>query len=172
MTRRRGSARVPEEPAVEARQKPRLFDRIKEVMRFKHYSVRTEEAYLGWIRRFILFHGKRYPETLGTEEVRDFLTWLALEGKVAAATQNQALSALLFLYQQVLKKEIGWLDDVERAVRPTRVPVVCTSGERGKGRPRTRAGRDDPSDGAPPVWKRIAADGVRAIAGKGCRSSL
>jgi len=83
-------------------------------MRFKHYSIRTEEAYLSWIRRFILFHGKRHPELLGTEEVRAFLRALAVEGKVAAATQNQALSALLFLYQQVLKKEIGWLKDVER----------------------------------------------------------
>jgi integron integrase len=106
--------------------KPRLFDRVREVMRFKHYSVRTEEAYLGWIRRFILFHGKRHPNELGTEDVRAFLTALAVRGKVAAPTQNQALSALLFLYQQVLKKEIGWLDDVERAQRPAKLPVVCT----------------------------------------------
>lgn len=115
----------------------RLFDRIRELMRLKHYSVRTEEAYLGWIRRFIVFQspiseGKRqwrHPETMGKEEVRDFLTALAVKGKVAAATQNQALSALLFLYQQVLETEIGWLENVERARRPVRLPVVCTPGE-------------------------------------------
>lgn len=113
----------------EERGRPRLFDRVREVMRFHHYSIRTEEAYLGWMRRFILFHGKRHPEELGTEAVREFLTDLAVEGKVAAATQNQALSALLFLYQQVLKKEIGWLSDVERAQRPAKLPVVCTPEE-------------------------------------------
>ena len=111
------------------RTKPRLFDQVREVMRFKHYSIRTEEAYLGWIRRFILFHGKRHPEALGTEEVRAFLTALAVKGKVAAPTQNQALSALLFLYGQVLKKEIGWLADVERAQRPPKLPVVCAPEE-------------------------------------------
>jgi len=108
---------------------PRLLDRVREVIRFRHYSLRTEEAYLGWIRRFVRFHGNRHPETLGTEEVRSFLTDLAVNGKVAAPTQNQALSALLFLYQQVLKKEVGWLDDVERAQRPAKMPVVCTAEE-------------------------------------------
>lgn len=121
------------EPAPPLRQtgplKPRLFEEVRNVMLFKHYSIRTEEAYLGWMRRFIIFHGKRHPETLGAEEVRSFLTALAVERKVAAPTQNQALSALLFLYQQVLKKEIGWLGDVERAQRPTKLPVVCTPEE-------------------------------------------
>jgi hypothetical protein len=111
------------------RTKPRLFDQVREVMRFKHYSIRTEEAYLGWIRRNILFFGKRYPETLGTEEVRAVLTALAVKGKVAAPTQNQTLSALLFLYGQVLKKQIGRLADVERAQRPPKLPVVCAPEE-------------------------------------------
>ena len=123
------SAPARAQPASESGRKPRLFEQVREVMRFKHYSIRTEEAYLGWMRRFILFHGKRHPELLGTEEVRAFLTALAVKGKVAAPTQNQALSALLFLYQQVLKKEIGWLKDVERAQRPAKLPVVCTPAE-------------------------------------------
>ena len=105
---------------------PKLLDRVRQVLRFKHYSLRTEEAYTGWIRRYVLFHGKRHPDSLGTEEVRAFLTDLAVKGRVKGATQNQALSALLFLYQAVLKREIGWLDDVERAPRPAKVPVVCT----------------------------------------------
>ncbi len=112
-----------------ASKSPRLLDQVRGVLRFHHYSIRTEEAYLGWIRRFVLFHGKRHPNELGAEEVRAFLTALAVEGKVAAPTQNQALSALLFLYQQVLKLEIGWLGEVERAQRPARLPVVCTQEE-------------------------------------------
>lgn len=108
---------------------PKLMTVVRQVMRFRHYSLRTEEAYTGWIRRFILFHGKQHPETLGTEEVRAFLTDLAVNGQVAAATQNQALSALLFLYQQVLEREIGWLEDVPRAQRPAKLPVVCTAEE-------------------------------------------
>jgi len=94
-------------------EEPRLLDRVREVIRFRHYSLRTEEAYLGWIRRFVRFHGNRHPEGLGTDDVRSFLTDLAVNGRVAAPTQNQALSALLFLYQQVLKKEIGWLEKVD-----------------------------------------------------------
>ncbi len=86
-------------------EEPRLLDRVREVIRFRHYSLRTEEAYLGWIRRFVRFHGNRHPEGLGTDDVRSFLTDLAVNGRVAAPTQNQALSALLFLYQQVLKKD-------------------------------------------------------------------
>lgn len=120
---------LPAEQQDGAGNKPRLFTQVREVMRFKHYSIRTEAAYLGWIRRFILFHGKRHPEGLGADEVRAFLTALAVQGRVAAPTQNQALSALLFLYQQVLKREVGWLGDVERAQRPAKMPVVCTAGE-------------------------------------------
>lgn len=83
--------------------KPKLLDRVRDICRFRHYSLRTEEAYVQWIRRYILFHGKRHPEQLGEDDVRAFLTHLAVAGKVAASTQNQALSALLFLYDSVLQ---------------------------------------------------------------------
>ena len=108
---------------------PKLLDRVRDVIRRKHYSFRTEQIYTDWIRRFILFHGKRHPSEMAETEVTQFLTYLAREGKVAASTQNQALSALLFLYKEVLKQEIGWLDQVERAKRPSRLPVVLTKEE-------------------------------------------
>lgn len=108
---------------------PKLLDRVRDVIRRKHYSFRTEQIYTDWIRRFILFHGKRHPSEMAETEVTQFLTHLAREGKVAASTQNQALSSLLFLYKKVLKQEIGWLDQVERAKRPARLPVVLTRDE-------------------------------------------
>ena len=108
---------------------PKLLDRVREVIRRKHYSFRTEQTYVDWIRRFILFHDKRHPSEMAEVEVTQFLTYLAREGKVAASTQNQALSALLFLYKEVLKQEIGWLDQVERAKRAARLPVVLTQDE-------------------------------------------
>ncbi len=108
---------------------PRLVERVRNVMRFKHYSLRTERAYWNWIERFIRFHGMRHPGGMGEGEVTAFLTSLAREGNVAASTQNQALSALLFLYKEVLKQEIGWLKDVERAKKPVRLPVVLTRDE-------------------------------------------
>ena len=95
----------------------------------KHYSIRTETQYAQWIRRFILFHDKRHPREMGAREVEVFLTHLAVEGNVAAATQNQALSALLFLYREVLDIDLPWLDDVVRAKRPARLPVVLTRSE-------------------------------------------
>jgi integron integrase len=109
--------------------KQKLLDQVKNLIRFKHYSIRTEEAYLNWIKRFILFHGKRHPNEMGTQEVTQFLTHLTVEGNIAASTQNQALSAILFLYREVLKKDIGWLDDIEWSKKPTRLPVVFTKGE-------------------------------------------
>jgi integron integrase len=109
--------------------KPKLLDQVRDVIRRKHYSFRTERTYIDWIRRFILFHGKRHPSEMAETEVTEFLTSLARDRKVAASTQNQALSALLFLYKEVLKQEIGWLDGVERAQRPTRLPVVLTRDE-------------------------------------------
>ena len=109
--------------------KPRLLDRVRSALRSRHYSRRTEEAYVAWIRRYILFHGKRHPAELGAPEITRFLSWLAVDGKVAASTQNQALSALLFLYQQVLDLEVPWLDDIVRAKRPQRLPVVLTREE-------------------------------------------
>ncbi len=95
----------------------------------KHYSLRTEDAYLHWIRRFIFFHGKRHPREMGGPEVEAFLSHLATEGRVAASTQNQALSALLFLYRDVLEVELPWLDGVVRAKRSQHVPVVLTENE-------------------------------------------
>src|SRR5687767_2940061 len=108
---------------------PKLLDRVRDVIRLKHYSLRTEQAYADWIRRFILFHKKRHPSEMAEAEVTEFLTHLARHENVAASTQNQALSALLFLYKEVLKQEIGWLDKVERARKPARLPVVLSREE-------------------------------------------
>ena len=108
---------------------PRLLDRVRERVRVKHYSLRTEQAYVGWIRRFILANGRRHPRELGEKEVEAFLTKLATQGQVAAGTQNQALSALLFLYREVLKLELPWMESVVRAKRPSRIPVVLSREE-------------------------------------------
>ena len=96
---------------------PRLLDRVRDGVRARHYSRRTEKAYVHWIRRYIFFHGKRHPAEMGAVEVTAFLTSLAVRDKLAASTQNQALSALLFLYREVLGGELPWLDDVVRAKR-------------------------------------------------------
>ena len=108
---------------------PRLLDRVRGKIRLRHYSIRTEQAYLDWIRRFIRFHGKRHPDALGAPEVEAFLTHLAVEHNVAAATQNLAKSSILFLYREVLERELPWLDHVERARTPARLPVVLTRQE-------------------------------------------
>lgn len=105
---------------------PRLLDQVRERIRLKHYSIRTEEAYVHWIRRFIYFHGKRHPRELGARETEQFLTHLAVKGRVSASTQNQAKSALLFLYKEVLEQPLPWLDNIESAQRPKRLPVVLT----------------------------------------------
>jgi integron integrase len=109
--------------------KPRLLDRVREAVRTRHYSRRTEKAYVAWTRRFVLFHGKRHPLEMGGPEVAKFLTSLAADRQVAASTQNQALSALLFLYREVLAQDLPWLDDVVRAKRTVRLPVVLTRDE-------------------------------------------
>lgn len=108
---------------------PRLLDEVRRVLRLKHYSLRTETIYVQWIRRFILANGKRHPRDMGEAEVEGFLSMLAVEGKVAAATQNQALSALLFLYKQVLGLDLTWMDGVVRAKRSQRVPTVLSREE-------------------------------------------
>lgn len=110
-------------------EKPRLLDRMRDALRVRHYSLRTEESYLQWVRRFILFHGKRHPETMGEVEVADFLSYLAVDRDVAASTQNQALAAILFLYKRVLGRDLDWLQNVSRAKRPRRLPVVLTREE-------------------------------------------
>jgi integron integrase len=109
--------------------KTRLLDQMRDVIRLKHLSIRTEEAYLSWAKRFILFHDKRHPKDMGAPEIRAFLTHLAIQGKVAASTQNGALHALLFLYRHVLHQPLPELDGLERAKRPHRVPTVFTREE-------------------------------------------
>ena len=115
----------PEQPVSS----PKLLDRVRWYLRVKRYSLRTEQAYLDWIRRYVLFHKKRHPAEMGEEEIAQFLSHLAIEQRVAASTQNQAFSALLFLYQQVLEKELAFVTGVERVRRPPKVPVVFTRPE-------------------------------------------
>ncbi len=110
-------------------EKPRLLDRVRSVIRIRHYSRRTEEAYTYWIRQFILFHDKRHPLEMGKTEVEAYLSWLAEKRNVAASTQNQAFNAILFLYRDVLEIDIGRLDGVTRAKKPKHLPVVLTREE-------------------------------------------
>ncbi|QNP40215.1 integron integrase [Lysobacter solisilvae (ex Woo and Kim 2020)] len=107
----------------------RLFDEVRRVLRTKHYSIRTEVVYLGWIRRFILANDRRHPRVMGVVEVERFLSSLAVDGQVSASTQNQALSALLFLYKEVLGIDLPWMEGVTRAKRPRRLPTVLARGE-------------------------------------------
>ena len=109
--------------------KPRLLDRVREKIRTKHYSFRTEQQYVGWIRRFIHFHGTRHPGELSAPDVERFLTHLAVDEEVAASTQNQALSALLFLYRDVLEVDLPWIETVVRAKKPVRLPIVLSRGD-------------------------------------------
>jgi site-specific recombinase XerD len=108
---------------------PKLLDQVRETMRASRYSPRTEAAYVEWIKRYVRFHGIRHPQEMGADEVKAFLSHLATQMNVAASTQNQAFSALLFLYQEVLKKRMPWIDDIVRASRPRKVPVVFTQEE-------------------------------------------
>jgi integron integrase len=108
---------------------PKLLDQVRAKIRLKHYSIRTEQAYTDWIKRFILYFGKQHPRDLGAREVEQFLTHLAVNGKVAASTQNQAKAALLFLYKEVLAVDLPWLDNVEQAKTPKRLPVVLSREE-------------------------------------------
>ena len=117
------------EGAPQPARPPRLLDQLRQAIRLRHYSRRTEEAYRGWIRRLIGFHGRRHPAEMGEREVTAFLSSLAVERRVSASTQNQALSAILFLYAHVLGKELDWLEDVVRAQAPPRLPVVLTRAE-------------------------------------------
>ncbi len=112
-------------------EKKRLLVCLRDEIRLRHYSLRTEQTYIQWVRRFIFFHNKRHPKDMGDEEISLFLTYLAVDRKVAASTQNQALSALLFLYKNVLNKKLEWLDNVVRAKQPRHLPVVLTQAEAG-----------------------------------------
>jgi hypothetical protein len=120
---------TPQSAGVPEPRSPRLLAQVRERIRLRHYSIRIEHAYVGWIRRFILANGRRHPRELGAKEVEAFLARLATQGKVVAATQNQALSALLFLCRVVLEIELPWMEDVVRAKRPRRLPVVLSQEE-------------------------------------------
>lgn len=108
---------------------PTLLEVVQQKIRIKHYSIRTETQYLQWVKRFILFHNKRHPREMGGKEVEAFLSHLATHGNVSSSTQNQALSALLFLYREVLGQVLPWMDDVIRAKKPQRLPVVLSKQE-------------------------------------------
>ncbi len=108
---------------------PKLLERMRIHLRTRHYSIRTEVAYIDWVRRFILFHGKRRPQDMGTVEVEAVLSHLAVDRQVSASTQNQAKSTILYLYKQALQQELPWLDEVVQAKRPQRLPVVLTPTE-------------------------------------------
>ena len=117
------------EPAPRPASRPRLFEMVRRVMRVRHLSPHTEKAYVSWIRRFILYHQGRSPREMGREEVEEFIADLATRGKVSPSTQNQALSALLFLYRDVYRRSFPWLADLIRAPRPRRLPLVLTREE-------------------------------------------
>jgi integron integrase len=106
-----------------------LFEVVRQKIRTRHLALRTEQAYLHWVRRYVKFHGRRHPREMGAAEVEAFLTHLAVDAKVGASTQNQALQALLFLYRQVLDVDLPWLENVTRASRPRRLPVVLSAAE-------------------------------------------
>jgi integron integrase len=108
---------------------PKLMDQVRGAIRSRHFSPKTEDSYTGWIKRFIFFHGKRHPAEMGEAEIDAFLTSLAVEGHVSASTQNQALSAILFLYRHVLRKPLNWVNVKVRARKPKRLPVVLTKEE-------------------------------------------
>ena len=122
-----GTASLPQPPA--ASQPPKLLNRMRDHLRTRHYSIRTETAYVDWARRFVLFHGKRHPQEMGSAEVEAFLTHLAVNRQVSASTQNQAKAAILYLYKQVLGVDLPWLDGVVQAKTPKRLPVVLTATE-------------------------------------------
>lgn len=148
------------------RESPRLLDQVRELIRIRHYSVRTEQAYVQWIRRYILFHDKRHPLELGADEVTAFLSHLAVKCNVAASTQNQALNAILFLYRDVLKCTLPWLENVQRAKKPQRLPVVLTPDE-------VRATRFARNRSSRRLWMRPSA--IRAgteVPGRGKRLRL
>ncbi len=114
---------------MESNQPVTLLDRVREVIRYKHYSIRTERSYVEWVRRYVHFHGRRHPRDMGADEVRVFLGYLAGELKLAASTHQQALSALLFLYRDVLGVDMPWLTNLDRPKKPVRVPVVLSRSE-------------------------------------------
>ena len=114
---------------IEPKKKPRLLDQVRDRIRSKHYSIRTEESYIGWIKRFIFFHDKKHPQSMGSMEVEAFLTYLAVDRNVSASTQNQALSALVFLYRDILDIELSKHMKFTFAKKPAKLPVVLSISE-------------------------------------------
>jgi integron integrase len=137
---------------------PRFLDRLRDSLRVRHYSLRTEDAYLDWVRRFILFHGKRHPQDMGAPEVQAFLSHLAVDRRVSPSTQNQAKAALLFLYRNLLEVELPWLSEVVQARRQPRLPVVLTPGE-------VRAVFDQMEGGMALVAQVLYGTGMRLMEG-------
>jgi integron integrase len=140
----------------------KLLALVRTAIRLRHYSGRTEEAYLAWIRRFIVFHGRRHPAELGSAEVSAFLAHLATERRVSASTQNQALSALLFMYGEVLRQPVAWMADLVRAKSPKRLPVVLTRDE-------ARAILDKLDGTASLVCRLLYGSGLRLMEALGLR---
>jgi len=114
---------------VENKTKTKLLDQVRIHLRTLHYSKRTEEAYINWIRRYIIFHNKTHPEKLGKDHIRSYLNYLAVERNVSASTQNQALQGILFLYKEIIHKDVGWIDDIKCPLKPKHIPVVYTKAE-------------------------------------------
>jgi integron integrase len=139
-------------------QPPRFLDRLRDSLRVRHYSLRTEDAYLDWVRRFILFHGKRHPKDMGAPEVQAFLSHLAVDRRVSPSTQNQAKAALLFLYRNLLEVDLPWLSEVVQARRQPRLPVVLTPGE-------VRAVFDQMEGGMALVAQVLYGTGMRLMEG-------
>jgi hypothetical protein len=172
----RGNPHIPSPPSSPPRevrtsslpvaQKPKLLAQVREALRTRHYSLRTEKMYVHWIKRFIFFHHKRHPLEMGEAEIGQFLSSLARESHVSASTQNQALNALLFLYQAVLGQQIGYLEGVVRAKRPRRLPVVLTREEVGAILQHLEALRK-PDLAKSMIWWTVGAcfssEGVRAL---------
>lgn len=113
----------------ESNNKPKLLDEVRAHLRVNHYSKKTEEAYINWIKQFIIFNGKEHPGKLGSEEIKKFLNYLAEKRKVSASTQNQALQGILFLYKNILKKDVGWIEEIKFAQRKKHLPVVLSKKE-------------------------------------------
>src|SRR2546428_3987127 len=154
--------------AADPERRFRLLEQVRARLRTRHYSKRTEATYVEWVRRFVLFHGRRHPRSMGEREIAEFLTHLATERRASASTQNQALAALLFLYRHVLSAEIGFVHGIVRAKRPQRLPVVLTPSEvravftGAAWRAASLRGAD--------VRRRLARAGVRERPSKGRRS--
>jgi site-specific recombinase XerD len=144
----------------------RLLDQVRERIRYKHYSIRTEESYVYWVRGFIRFHQLKHPKDMGSAEVTAFLSWLAAERGVAPSTHKQALSALLFLYREVLEIDLPWMNEILRPKDRVRVPTVLSVGEVARLFPQRWKDRWRCSHVA--LWHGASFDGGASPAGEGC----